>query len=52
MGMVNRPQQLFDTQTQQFVNASQGNIPQRAVGTISKVGDKTAVWDGENWVQQ
>ncbi|RZG86820.1 hypothetical protein EXE10_06325 [Acinetobacter sp. WCHAc060033] len=50
--MVNRPQQLFDTQTRQFVDTSPGTPPQRAVGTISKVGDKTAVWDGENWVQQ
>lgn len=51
-GLINQPQQLFDTQTQQFVDTSPGTPPQRAVGTISKVGDKTAVWDGENWVQQ
>ncbi|UYF80104.1 hypothetical protein [Acinetobacter ursingii] len=51
-GLINQPQQLFDTQTRQFVDTPQGNPPQRAVGTISKVGGKTAVWDGENWVQQ
>lgn len=50
--MVNRPQQLFDTQSQRFIDTSQGNTVQRAVGTISKVGDKTAVWDGKDWVQQ
>lgn len=50
--MVNRPQQLFDTQSQRFIDTLQGNTVQRAVGTISKVGDKTAVWDGMNWVQQ
>lgn len=51
-GTLTQPQRLFDTQTRQFVDTPQGNPPQRAVGTISKVGGKTAVWDGENWVQQ
>ena len=51
-GTLTQPQRLFDTQTRQFVDTPQGTPPQRAVGTISKVGDKTAVWDGENWVQQ
>lgn len=51
-GTLTQPQRLFDTQTRQFVDTSPGTPPQRAVGTISKVGDKTAVWDGENWVQQ
>lgn len=51
-GTLTQPQQLFDTHTQQFIDTPQGNPPQRAVGTISKVGGKTAVWDGENWVQQ
>lgn len=50
--MVNRPQRLFDTQTQQYVDSPQGDTSQRAIGTISKVGDKTAVWDGVKWVQQ
>ncbi|AUX87061.1 hypothetical protein C3F34_14130 [Acinetobacter sp. ACNIH2] len=50
--MVNRPQQLFDTQSQRFIDTPQGKTAQRAVGTISKVGDKTAVWDGKDWVQQ
>lgn len=50
--MVNRPQQLFDTQSQRFIDTPQGNTEQRAIGTISRVGDKTAVWDGVKWVQQ
>lgn len=51
-GTLTQPQRLFDSQTRQFVDTQQGTPPQRAVGTISKVGDKTAVWNGANWVQQ
>ncbi len=35
MAMVNRPQQLFDTQTQQFVNTPQGNTQQPSQNHIS-----------------
>ncbi|MHA3112880.1 hypothetical protein [Acinetobacter sp. ANC 4193] len=51
-GLINQPQRLFDTKTQQYVNTGNNSSSGRAVGTISKVGDKTAVWDGAKWVPQ
>lgn len=48
---VNLPQRLFNYETGQFIDVPQNNN-QRAIGAISKVGDKTAVWDGTKWVQQ
>ncbi|MEG2432327.1 MAG: hypothetical protein RSB25_11785, partial [Acinetobacter sp.] len=46
--MVNRPQQLFDTQTQQFVNTPQGNTQQplqNHIDALKKNPDQAAQFD-------
>lgn len=48
MAMVNRPQQLFDTQTQQFVNTPQGNTQQplqNHIDALKKNPDQAAQFD-------
>jgi hypothetical protein len=48
MAMVNRPQQLFDTQTQQFVNTPQGSTQQplqNHIDALKKNPDQAAQFD-------
>lgn len=50
---INRPSSVLDNQTGQFVQSpgqKQAPAEQRAVGSTSTVGGKTAVWDGSKWV--
>lgn len=53
--VVKNPDMLVNKRTGQPVQGQaqkQAVTAQRPVGAISKVGDKTAVWDGTKWVPQ
>lgn len=53
--MRNVPQRLVDLRTGREVGVpgqQQAPTQARPVGTVSKVGNRTAVWDGQKWVPQ
>ena len=53
--MRNVPARVLNNQTGQFVDqggAQQAPAQARPVGAVSKVGNRTAVWDGQKWVPQ
>ena len=53
--MRNVPARVLNNQTGQFVDqggGAQAPTQARPVGTVSKVGNRTAVWDGQKWVPQ